>query len=284
MINHPELQYLNILNTILCEGVKTPTRTGIDCFVYPHASMTFDLSRDGFPLFTHKKMATHTFKVELEGFIKGITDKKWYQEKKCTIWDEWCNPKKVPYSINPEIQKKMREENDLGKIYGYQWRNFNSSGYDQLKYVVTELKKNPYNRQLVCSAWNPLELSEMALPPCHMIWNVFATADGKLHLSWYQRSADFPLGVPANVMSYALLLHLLCLETGLKPGKVTGFFSNCHIYENQIDGVREALQRKLHPFPSVKTEPFTSIFSWEASHTTFINYICEPKINYPIAI
>ncbi|MCS7317467.1 MAG: thymidylate synthase [Candidatus Dojkabacteria bacterium] len=280
---HSELQYLLALEKILQEGIKTPSRTGINCYVYPHIILSFDF-KEGFPLFTHKKMAVHTFKVELEGFIKGITDKKWYQERKCHIWDEWCNPQKVPYAHDEETKKKMFFENDLGKIYGYQWRNFNSSGYDQLQKIIQELKTNPYNRQLVCSAWNPLELHEQALPPCHVLWHVFVTSDQRMHLSWFQRSADFPLGVPANVMSYALLLHLLCKETGYKEGIVTGFFSNCHIYENQVEGVLEAITRPIFPFPSVKTENFTSIFDWKAEDTVFENYKCGEKIIFPIAV
>jgi thymidylate synthase len=238
---------------------------------------------NGFPLFTHKKMATKTFKVELEGFIKGITDKKWYQDRGCHIWDEWCNPQKVKYGHDVATKEKMKNENDLGKIYGYQWRNFNSQGVDQLKWIVNELKNNPANRQLVCSAWNPVEKAEQGLPPCHVLWNVFTTGN-KLHLCWFQRSCDFPLGIPANVMSYSLLLHLLCKETGLVAGKVSGFLSNCHIYVNQIDGVKEAIKRPVFQFPQVRTDKFSSLYEWEAKDTVFDNYICGEKISFPIAV
>jgi len=279
---HEEYKYLHLLKDIMEKGVRCPNRTGVDALTLPHAVLSFDMA-NGFPLFTHKKMATKTFKVELEGFIKGITDKKWYQDRGCHIWDEWCNPTKVKYGHDADTKKKMREENDLGKIYGYQWRNFNSQGVDQLKWIVEELKKNPSNRQLVCSAWNPVEKAEQGLPPCHVLWNVFTT-DNTLHLCWFQRSCDFPLGIPANVMSYSLLLHLLCKETGLVPGKVSGFLSNCHIYVNQIDGVKEALTRPVYDFPQVKTDKFTSIFDWEANNTKFDNYKCGDKIPFIIAV
>lgn len=279
---HEEYKYLHLLEKILSEGIRCPNRTGVDALTLPHEQMSFDMSK-GFPLFTHKKMATKTFKVELEGFIKGVTDKKWYQDRGCHIWDEWCNPQKVKYGNDNETKQKMKDELDLGKIYGYQWRNFNSQGVDQLKWIVNELKTNSNNRQLVCSAWNPIEKHEQSLPPCHVLWNVFTTND-KLNLCWFQRSCDFPLGIPANTMSYALLLHLLCKETGFKEGKVTGFLSNCHIYVNQIDGVKEAIKRPVFDLPQIKTEKFTSIFDWEAKDTEFLNYKCGEKIVFPIAV
>ena len=279
---HEEYKYLHLLEDILEKGVRCPNRTGIDAITLPHAVLSFDMD-NGFPLFTHKKMATKTFKVELEGFIKGITDKKWYQDRGCHIWDEWCNPKKVKYGHDEDTREKMKNEMDLGKIYGYQWRNFNSQGYDQLKWIVDEIKNNKNNRQLVCSAWNPAQREEQGLPPCHVLWNVFTTGKN-LHLCWFQRSCDLALGIPANTMSYSLLLHLLCKETGFVPGKVSGFLSNCHIYVNQIDGVREALTRQVYDFPQVRTDKFTSIFDWEAKDTVFDNYICGEKLPFPIAI
>lgn len=279
---HEEYQYLHNLQDILVNGIRCSNRTGIDALTLPHIKLSFDL-RKGFPLFTHKKMATKTFKVELEGFIKGITDKSWFQERGCHIWDEWCNPQKVAYGHSVDIKTKMKNEKDLGKIYGFQWRNFNSQGIDQLSWIVNELKHNPNNRQMICSAWNPAQKHEQGLPPCHVLWNVF-TIDNVLNLSWFQRSCDFPLGIPANVMSYSLLLHLLCKETGFIAGKVTGFLSNCHIYVNQIDGVKEALTRPVYTFPEVKTDKFTNIFEWEAKDTEFTNYKCGEKISFPIAV
>jgi len=279
----PEYQYLHLLEEVLNNGVRTPNRTGIDTLTLPHAKLTFDMSNGRIPLLTHKKMAIKTFKVELEGFIKGITDKKWYKDNGCNIWNDWCNPKKVTYGHSEETKKQMLEENDLGKIYGYQWRNFNSQGVDQLKWIVDELKTNPNNRQLVCSAWNPVEKPEQALPPCHVLWNVFVIGD-TLNMCWFQRSCDLPCGIPANIFSYSLLLHLLCKESGLKPGKVSGFLSNCHIYVNQIEGVKEAISRNLYEFPIAKTDKFTSIFEWCAKDTEILDYKSGDKIPFPIAV
>jgi thymidylate synthase len=183
-----EQQYLEALKTILKDGELVPNRTGISAYTYPHMMIRHDMA-DGFPLFTTKKMAWNTMKVELEFFIKGLTDKKWLQDRNCKIWNEWCNPKKVPSGLTDAERKDFQlKENDLGKVYGYQWRNFNSQGKDQLKYIVDQLKTNPTNRQLICSAWNPNEIEEQALPPCHWGFNVF-TVNRKMHLSFNMRNA-----------------------------------------------------------------------------------------------
>lgn len=317
---HEEYKYLHLLEDIMEDGIRTPNRTGIDTLTIPHVQLSFDL-QNGFPLLTHKKMAKKTFAVELEGFIKGITSKSWFQERGCKIWNEWCNPQKVPYGHDEETKQKMLEEDDLGPIYGFQWRNFdgkhgpflleegvdaegnyfekyknspsiewikehgykNEIGPDQLKSIVDTLKTNPNDRRMVCSAWNPKALSSQALPPCHVLWNV-TVVDDTLNLCWFQRSCDVALGIPANIFSYSLLLHLLCKESGFKEGKVSGFLSNCHIYENQIDGVKEAISRPVYAFPQVFTDNFTSIFDWEHKDTRFENYQCGDSIKMPIAV
>lgn len=278
-----ELQYLEALKTILSEGVLVPNRTGISAYTYPHMMIRHDMS-DGFPLLTTKKMAWNSVKVELEFFIKGLTNKQWLKDRKCTIWNEWCNPKKVPSGLSNEERKTFQlQEDDLGKIYGYQWRNFNSSGKDELANIVNQLKTNPNSRQLVCSAWNPCEIEEMGLPPCHWGWNVFMCG-GKLHLSFNMRSVDMPLGFPFNLSSYALLLHLLCKESGYEEGVVTGFLSNCHIYENQVEGIKEQITRIPYKFPTIETSKFSSIFEWEYLDTSINNYLCHSLISFPIAV
>lgn len=275
--------YLESLDTIIKQGDLIPNRTGVPAYVYPHIMLRHDMS-DGFPLLTTKKMAWKSIKVELEFFIKGITDKKWLQERNCHIWDEWCNPKKIPSGLSELDRKKFQlEENDLGKIYGRQWRNFNSQRFDQLKWIVDQLKINPHNRQLVCSAWNPIEMEEQALPPCHVLWHVFVTKD-KLHLSWFQRSVDFFLGEPFNLASFALLLHLLAKETGYKEGVVTGFLSNCHVYQNHIEVVQTQMKRKPYDLPSVQTNNFTNIFNWNYKDTVLASYQSHPAIKANIAV
>jgi len=218
------------------------------------------------------------------------------QERKCHIWDEWCNPKKVAYGHDAETKQKMMEERDLGAVYGFQWRHYNASydsydtdytdkGVDQLKRVVNTLKTNPTDRRMIVMAWNPGMMDQMALPPCHYGFQVTVT-NGKLNLLWNQRSVDVMLGLPFNIASYAILLHLLAKETGLKEGKLIGFLGDVHIYVNHVEGAREQLSRdpSLYPLCKIETDPFTSIFEWEASHTKKTGYESYPKIPFQIAV
>ena len=291
-----EIEYLRLLKYILENGVRKENRTGIAALTVPHMMLQHDMSL-GFPLITTKKVAFKPIRVELEFFIKGLTDKKWLQDRGCQIWNEWANPmivlkrvlnEKYPFSNVEEGRKKIqKDEIDLGKIYGYQWRNFNSQKYgndsDQLKNIVHKLHKDPNDRRMICSAWNPIQLSEMALPPCHVLWHV-THIEGTLHLSWFQRSCDFLLGIPFNFSSYALLLHLLCKESGFKEGLVTGFLSDCHIYENHIEQVKEQISRTPYELPKIETEKFTSIFDWTWEDTKSVGYKSHDKIIGEVAI
>ena len=280
--NHVDEEYLSLLQYILSDGRRKKNRTGVDTIGVFGTQIQFDLSY-GFPLLTTRKLPFKSVKVELEGFIKGITDKKWYQDRGCHYWDEWCNPKKVPYGHNEETKRKMKEETDLGKIYGYQWRNFNSSGVDQLKRVVETLKNNPTDRRMIVSAWNPCQLDEMALPPCHFWWMVGVEED-RLNLVWGQRSVDSVCGLPSNIASYALLLHLLAKESGLKEGTLTGQLVDTHIYVNHIDNVKIQLERPAKLLPTIKTDKFTSSFDWSYADTELIGYDPQPKLEFEIAI
>jgi thymidylate synthase len=282
-----ELGYLSILQNILDNGEWKGNRTGIDALTIPGATITHDMSH-GFPLLTCRKLPFKSTRVELEFFIKGLTDKKWLQERGCKYWDEWCSPTKVPYANDEETKRKMREETDLGPVYGAQWRDFKdpynpANAVDQLKVIVDRLKKNPSDRRMICSAWNPLALDQMALPPCHLLWQV-TVINGKLNLFWYQRSVDVFLGLPANISSYALLLHLLAKESGLKEGTLTGFLADTHIYSNHMDQIRELLRRETYPLPTITTDPFTSIFDWQYSDTKLLNYVSGPKLTGEVAV
>jgi len=280
---HGEENYLQIFKTILEDGVLIPNRTGISAYTVPHMMIQHDMNL-GFPLLTTKKMAWKAMRVELEGFIKGITDKRWYQERGCHIWDEWCNPKKIPSGLSIEEKKKFQlNEFDLGKIYGSQWRNFNEQNCDQLRNIINILKTNPNDRRMLCSAWNPLVLDEQALPPCHYAFHLIVIND-TLHLCWNQRSVDAMLGLPMNLASYGLLLHLLCKESGYKEGILTGFLSNCHIYENHIEGAKEQLMREMLQLPTVETLKFISIFEWDHKDTLLQNYKSQDKIVFEIAV
>lgn len=287
--------YLDIVEKIIKEGKLENTRTGISAYTIAGAMFEHDMSQ-GFPLLTTKKTPFKLVATELEFFINGITDKKWLQDKNNHIWDEWANPKKAPYGHDEESKKKMMEERELGPIYGFQWRHFNApyesydsdytgKGIDQLKKITETLKTNPRDRRMIVSAWNPQQFSEMALPPCHYSFQI-TVIDGKLNLLWNQRSVDTMLGLPFNIASYALLLHLLAKETGLQEGKLVGFLADVHIYENHIDGAKEQLNRDpdKYPLSTIETENWKSIFDWHTEDTKLLNYQSYDKIPFVIAI
>ena len=278
--------YLDYLQYVLDNGVKTKNRTGIDTIACSGYMLVHDM-KDGFPLLTTKKMGIRNIASELEMFIKGITSKKFLQDRKNHIWDEWCNPKKVPYGNDEETKAKMAAEDDLGPIYGAQWVNFNgdSEKGNQLKSVIETIKKDPTSRRLIVSAWNPLQLDQMALPPCHLGFELLCYPEqGTMDIIWAQRSCDSFLGVPYDLASYALLLTLICKETGYKPGKVLGMLGNCHIYENHLDVVKEQLTRTPHKLPTIEIENFTSIWDWKYSDVKLLNYESEGKLVGAIAV
>ncbi len=287
--------YLDIVKKVLENGEKVETRQGTPAYTIAGAMFEHDMSK-GFPLLTTKKVPFRLIATELEFFINGITDKKWLIDRNNHIWDEWASPKKAPYGHDEESKKRMLEERDLGPIYGFQWRHFNAQyesydsdytgkGVDQLKKLVETLKTNPRDRRMIVNAWNPLQLEEMGLPPCHYSFQV-TTINGKLNLMWNQRSVDTMLGLPFNIASYALLLHLLAKETGLKEGKLVGFLADVHIFENHIDGAKEQLERDPNKYllSKIETENFTSIFDWKNEDTKLLNYESYPKIPFEIAI
>jgi thymidylate synthase len=301
MAKNIDVQYLELVDKILKEGVRKENRTGIDTLAIAGSCIEHDMS-EGFPLLTTKKMYFKGVKVELEGFIKGISSKQWFKDRGCNIWNEWCNPRKVPYGNDAESKAKMAAEDDLGLIYGVQWRNFyqptslddvvdNDTGVDQLAKIVNTLKTNPNDRRMICSAWNPTALDQMALPPCHLLWQV-TVIDGKLNLAWYQRSVDVPLGLPFNIASYGLLLHLLAKEAGLKEGRLIGFLMDTHIYVNQVDALQEQIGRTPMKLSSLETKSYTfqdvgtkfSILDWTHEDTVLKNYVSHPPVKFDIAV
>lgn len=316
-------EYKRILSNILSKGQWKGNRTGIRCLTTFCEVFRHNMS-DGFPLLTTKKMAYKSMLVELEGFIKGVTDKKWFQDRNCKFWNEWANPLAVnkrmidwqnnnaknynTYKECVEASDRVKwefqtEETDLGPIYGYSWRRFGetyvldnhdkyyynnhddgvSVGFDQLQSIVDMLKNNPNDRRMVCSAWNPNQLHMMALPPCHMLWNI-VHIDGTLNLCWFQRSVDTGRGLPINIASYATLLLLLCKESGFKPGILHGTLSDCHIYEDQIDGIKEQLNREPYALPNIiipdtlKSGKTFSIFDWTHEDFNLQNYTSWPRL------
>jgi thymidylate synthase len=301
-------QYLDIVKKVLSEGRWKQNRTGIDTIAIPGCIFEHDMS-EGFPLLTTKHVPFGLVASELEFFIKGLTDKKWLQDRNNHIWDEWCSPSIIKDDGTPETRAKMKLERDLGPIYGWQWRHFGAdyskpirmtpegksiTGVDQLWNLVEKLKTNPNDRRMIVSAWNPTQLHEMALPACHYGFQV-THIDGVLSLEWNQRSVDTLIGLPFNIASYGLLLELLCLETGFKPGKLIGFLADTHIYKNHIEGAEEQLKREPKSLPSLahrhqeheedsfSPDPF-EFFKWEYSHCWMENYDPHPKIKFEVAV
>ena len=312
--------YLDIVKDVLERGVpKHPYRVtegkklenttiGLANVVFSH-DMTL-----GFPLLTTRRMPIKSIAVELEGFIKGITSKKWYQDRKCKFWDGWANPLAVKksleeaqernpgISVNDPYNVKIAKENedDLGPIYGYQWRSFNKtyqgqneddgdfSNYtDQLKNVVDTLTNNPTDRRMVCSAWNPNQIHMAALPACHMIWNVVVYGD-TINLWWGQRSCDLYLGVPCNIASYALLLTLLAKHSGLRPGNLTGLLADCHLYDNQLDVARELISREPSELPRLEIpnndgEEF-AFWKWDHTQMKLLGYSPQDKLSVGVVV
>ncbi|MDO8499041.1 MAG: thymidylate synthase [bacterium] len=294
--------YLDIVQKVLDQGERKINRTGTDAIAIAGAIFEHDMAA-GFPMLTTKKVPFKLVASELEFFIKGLTDKQWLLDRNNHIWDEWASPLKVPYAHDAATKQKMLGERELGPIYGFQWRHFNADyknydtdytghGVDQLKKLVETIKTNPYDRRMIVSAWNPSKLGEMALPPCHYAFQV-TVINGKLNLLWNQRSVDTMLGLPFNITSYALLLHLLAKEANLKEGKLVGFLADTHIYVNHVEGAKEQLSRdpNLYRLPTITTENFTSIFDlpagqagWKYEDTKLNNYQSHPSIKFEIAI
>jgi len=287
------IAYKQIARKVLNQGQIKENRTGVNTIAIAGAMFEHDMA-EGFPLLTSKYVPFRLVSSELEFFIKGITDKKWLQDRNNHIWDDWCSPAKVAYENDEKTKKWMRAERDLGPIYGFMWRFFGSeyrgwdedpfyAGVDQLKNLVATLKTNPDDRRMIVSAWNPQQLYRMAIPPCHYAFQV-TVINGRLNLMWNMRSVDVALGLPFNIASYGLLLTLLAMESGFKPGKLIGFLGDTHIYKNHIHGIKDQLERLPKDLPNIKTPNFTSIFDWEYTDTVLHGYQHHPKIKFDIAV
>lgn len=295
--------YKELIRHILNTGKIKHNRTGIDTLSVSGYMFQHNMS-EGFPLLTTKKMAYKNIFSELEFFIKGYHNKKWLQERNNHIWDEWCTPLAIQYSNDNNTKANMKKIDELGPIYGVQWRNFDASflydGFlnelfpdpnsskriDQLATIVNTIKTDPESRRMICSAWNPNQMYAMALPPCHVLWQVLInTDDNTMDLIWYQRSVDTMLGLPFNIASYAALLELLCLESKkYVPGNLIGMLGDVHIYTNHIEGAKTQLERNTHKLPKFKVNGFTNIFSFESKNVEILDYEHEDKINFEIAV
>lgn len=394
-------EYLDIIQRVLDKGKLKHNRTGVDTLTIPSAYFEFDMSKGEYPLLTTRELPQKSIRVELEGFIKGITDKKWYQDRGCHYWDEWCNPqglmdtlgrtsigvsgemvpidfernvaislsqwwnnykrnnrdsdgklkmhKKVhtavdlmkssDYFKDPDkffseegdlfwlgnkefeevyftkevddafVSKVMRLGQlllfDLGPIYGFNWRHFGATyrgmnsertsydenftdysgvGVDQLKNMTDMLAKNPDDRRMLVTSWDPSKLHQMALPPCHYNFQV-TVIDGKLNLAWNQRSVDTILGLPSNIASYALLHTQIARESHLEMGTLTGFLVDVQIYANHIEAAKEQVKREPRQLPTIDLPGFTSLYTWDHKQFELKDYNPHPKIeNLSIAV
>lgn len=298
-MNTQEQQYLDLLQNILDNGVKQSNRTGIDCFTLPGAMLKFDLSL-GFPALTSKKLAFDQVKGELVGFIRGCTSAADFRALGCKIWDQNAN-ENVQWLANPE----RKGVDDLGPIYGSMWRNWPDanwqeyqqddlpSHFDQFSKAILIAKVDPGNRRNIVTAWNPTELHKMALPPCHLLFQLIPhSSTGKLHMTMYQRSCDMFLGVPFNIASYALLLSIISRWTGYEPGTLTMFLADVHIYENHLDQVKQQLLREPRAFPTLELASNTMedypldalIGRLEPRDMYLVSYVSHPAISAPMAV
>lgn len=262
-------QYLDLMRHVRDHGIRKEDRTGTGTMsVFGH-QMRFDLAA-GFPVVTTKKLHLRSIIHELLWFLQGDTNIKYLHDNGVKIWDEWAD-----------------ENGDLGPVYGYQWRSWpasNGESIDQIKLLLQQIKSNPDSRRLMVSAWNPACVDEMALPPCHCLFQ-FYVADGKLSCQLYQRSADIFLGVPFNIASYALLTMMVAQECGLQPGEFVHTFGDAHLYSNHLEQVEIQLAREPLPLPSMKMNPdIKSVFDFRFEDFELVGYEAHPHIKAPVAV
>lgn len=262
-------QYHDLLNRILDEGVAKEDRTGTGTYSIFGHQMRFDLN-SGFPVVTTKKVHLKSVIAELLWFLRGSTNVRWLQERGVKIWDEWADP-----------------SGELGPIYGYQWRSWpapDGSHVDQIDRVVQSIRHNPDSRRHIVSAWNVADVEEMALPPCHTLFQ-FYVAEGRLSCQLYQRSADVFLGVPFNIASYALLTHMVAQVTDLEVGDFVHTFGDAHLYRNHVDQARIQLQREFRPLPELRLNPErTALDEFDLEDVEVVGYDPHPAIRAPIAV
>ena len=280
-----EQAYLDLLQHVLSHGSKKGDRTGTGTLSHFGAQLRFDLA-DGFPLLTTKKVHFKSIVYELFWFLSGSTHVDYLQENGVRIWNEW--------STAEQTARFNRPAGDLGPVYGHQWRNYgatkdengiyNNDGIDQITQVIEQIKTNPNSRRLIVSGWNPGEAEQVALPPCHTLFQFFV-ADNKLSCQLYQRSADLFLGVPFNIASYALLTHMVAQVCGLEVGEFVWTGGDCHIYQNHREQVELQLTRELYTLPTLTLNPdVTDIFAFNYDDISVDGYESHPAIKAQVAV
>ena len=302
--NNVDKQYNELFQKILDEGEWSDNRTGVRTKSIFGENIKMDM-REGFPIFTSRQMPFKSFTGELECFLQGYTSKIEFKERGCNWWQSWCNPMRVTYGNDPETKLKMQKEDDLGLIYGAQIRNFSDPkhieflpdpfdgsptietpvrGIDQLQVMIDKIRNGIDDRRLIVSMWNPLAFERMALVPCHYAFQVYLSPCGSyLDLMWNQRSVDLALG--ANNTLYGILIHLLAYESGRIPRYLTACYGNVHIYEDQIDIVKEQLTRPTHKLPTLKIKEwkFDDIYNWTHDCVELVGYQHSGVLKYPQA-
>jgi thymidylate synthase len=262
-------QYHDLLRLVLEEGGARSDRTGTGTLSIFGAQARFDL-RERFPLLTTKKLHLKSIIYELLWFLRGETNVRYLNDHGVTIWDEWAD-----------------EHGDLGRVYGAQWRDWrgaNGIRIDQIDKVISEIKENPSSRRLIVSAWNPAEIDEMALPPCHVVFQFYVN-DGELSCQLYQRSADLFLGVPFNIASYSLLTMMIAQMCGLRAGDFVHTFGDLHLYQNHLEQAREQLHRECRPLPRMQLNPaITRLEDFGFEDFTLLDYNPHPSIKATIAV
>ena len=262
-------QYLELLDHVLTTGVRKSDRTGTGTRSVFGYQMRFDLG-DGFPLLTTKKVHVRSIIHELLWFLRGETNVQYLRENGVSIWDEWADA-----------------DGELGPVYGKQWRSWETAtggAIDQMREVVEQIKTNPDSRRLIVSAWNVGDVPQMALPPCHLLFQ-FYVAEGRLSCQLYQRSADVFLGVPFNIASYALLTMMVAQATGLQPGDFVHTLGDAHLYDNHLEQARLQLSREPRPLPTLRLNPtVTDLFAFRFEDFTLENYEPHPHIKAPVAV
>ena len=280
-----EQAYLDLLQHVLTHGTEKGDRTGTGTLSHFGAQLRFDLA-DGFPLLTTKKVHFKSIVYELFWFLSGSTHVDYLQENNVRIWNEWATAE--------QTARFNRPAGDLGPIYGHQWRNYGATkredgsyendGVDQITQVIEQIKNNPNSRRLIVSGWNPAEAEQVALPPCHTLFQFFV-ADNKLSCQLYQRSANLFLGVPFNIASYALLTHMVAQVCGLEVGEFVWTGGDCHIYQNHREQVELQLTRELYSLPTLTLNPdVTDIFAFNYDDISVDGYESHPAIKAKVAV
>lgn len=268
-MNKISTPYEDLLRDVLMNGEAKMDRTGTGTHGVFGRQIRFDLS-EGFPLITTKKVHFKSIAVELNWFLRGDSNTKYLKDRGVSIWDEWAD-----------------ENGDLGPVYGVQWRSWptpDGRHIDQITRVIDDLRKNPHSRRHIVTAWNPAEIDDMALPPCHVMFQFYVSTTGKLSCQLYQRSADMFLGVPFNIASYALLTMMIAHEVGMEPGDFIWTGGDCHIYDNHREQVMEQLSREPRPYPALAIIHPSNIFEYEYGDFRLVGYDPHPAIKGEVAV